>query len=223
MTAELIAAVSRPDLNQPRTTWFSILAVISVAAPVFVCSKRGIEFERRVYWGSMVIAMACVFVAAYPYWKDGLGLAAFVAFIIVFRAYQATSYIKIGGKIRAFDAYYAAGPGNRQAARASAGRDSYAGFTTVSKTWWTLTVLAAAFALTGAMYFDGQVHPLAMAIGVGLAAVLAWWYGTQDALARRPVARRQLVQFVAVSVLTAGIFTVVYLATYALTRRSMRR
>lgn len=177
---------------------------------------------RRIFWGCVALSCVFMFLAAYPDITRGFAVIAFVLFATWLYAYFATSYIKIRGKVYAFNTYNS-NPGEYFP-------DSYAGMATAKKMWWLL-VFAAAFCSLGVlMRFIGQDYELWVAVMMGsVLVVCAIVYGYGDASWEYPVARGQVVpQFILTGVVSAGVFPAVYLIGYALgkrfpfrTRRSM--
>ena len=226
-----VFAASHVPADNPRVAIFVIAAFLCLAVtqlPALV--KRGVSFDRRCYWGGTAGTMVCVFLAALPDWLGGLVFGAATLFGMDLAAYFTSSYIKIGGRIYREDlrlprgrlttrsAAWActagrAGPRLRPASGPVRDRrecsqdlvDDSAGHRAVS-----LTVATNL----------GHDAKIGLAIGAAIVLVAAGLgYGVMDASWNYPIARGQYVQFVLVAVVTAGVFTVFYLAGFGIGRR----
>ncbi|MDI3315004.1 MAG: hypothetical protein QJR12_12275 [Mycobacterium sp.] len=191
-----------------------------------LASPKNRRAGRRVYWAGCLIATISAFFIAYPPdWKTGILLSLFVSGMTVFTAYAYTPHIKIRGKIYAFsvedsqpdpspDGVSPPRGGNRDYDPAP---DAYAGLglATAKKFWWLLVFIMAMCALGVAEYFHFRASPWSLASAVGIIVLLAFGFGyATDASWGYPIARGQYLQFVIISVVTFGVFTVFYLGGY---------
>lgn len=143
----------------------------------------------------------------------------------VFTAYAYTPYIKIRGKIYAFHVEDSRpDPSSNGAPVPGSGdpdydptRDAYSGLglTTAAKMWWLMVFLigGSAFNVVAYLHFreDPWILPLSAAfivfggVGLGYFADGSWGY---------PIARGQCLQFLIISLVTLGMFTILCLGAY---------
>lgn len=92
--------------------------------------------------------------------------------------------------------------------------DSYGGLTTAKKFWWLAVSAVAilAFSIIGYLVDKEKVWLAAVSSVIIVLAAIVLGYG--DASWGYSIARRQLMQFGIISVITAGAFTVLYLCAY---------
>ena len=216
-----------PVGGPPHALFFVIGAFICLGVtqlPLVV--RRGGSFAPYCYWAGTAGAALCVFIAAIPDWPGGLMFAGATVFAMALTAYFATNYIRIRGKIYTFHITQAAqAPRSDQLSTSPEDSpddfpDAYGTDVTATKMWWLLVPTTGLCALTAATNVrdpEGQVWPIIctivvalLAIGFGYLADGSWGYR---------IARRQYLQFVLVSVVTAGVFPVLYLPAHALGRR----
>lgn len=223
-----IEVASRPSLHQPHTLVFFLLtlAFLVLGTVVPMLANRGRSWERRVAWTGIVGATVCVFVACLPDWKLGIGVSLFGAAFLTLGAYAYTPYIKIRGKIYAFhvrdslpdaaaDSTSAAGTEDPDYDPAP---DSYSGTVTAQKFWWLLIMTMGI--CVGCVLVPAADKPWYLVPGaVGMLVVGALFLGYGDASWRYGIARGQYIQFGIIAILTAGVFTVLYLAAYAAGKR----
>ncbi|EUA42306.1 putative membrane protein [Mycobacterium xenopi 4042] len=215
---------SHPSLHQPHTLIFFIATLVCLAVavlpPLFL--KRDRSWERRVAWSGTGGAALCAFLASVPDWKLGIGLSLFIWGMTVFTAYFTTPYIKIRGKIYAFHIQDSQ-PDPSPAATAPPGidgrdydraPDSYGGSVTAIKLWWLGVPTTAMFAFGVVGYFIDKEKPWIAAAGGAVIVLAAIGLGHGDASWGYPVARGQRVQFAIISIITLGVFTVLYLIAY---------
>lgn len=216
-----------PSLEQPHTLIFFIatLACLAVTLLPGIFFRRDRRWERRVYWGGTASACICFLFACLPDWKLGVGMAMFGAGMMTASAYVYTPYIKLRGKIRAFHVDDILSDDLTDSASATsvidhaydAEPDAYAGafgLTTAKKMWW-LAIFLSAMCVLCVVIRPGDkpwwITPLAgsflvmLAIGFGYLLDGSWGYS---------VARGQRVQFGIIAIITAGIFTMLYLGAY---------
>jgi len=222
-----LLAVSHVPADNPRVATFVIAAFLCLAItqlPAVV--KRDVSFDRRCYWGGTAGTMVCVFLAALPDWLGGLVFGAATLLGMGLAAYFTSSYIKIAGRIYAFHAADER-PDPRPGDAPPAARDpdydplpdQYGTGASAARTWWMIVPATALCSLTVATNL-GHDAKIGLAIGAAIVLVAAGLgYGVNDASWNYPLARKQYVQFVLVAVVTAGVFTVFYLAGFGIGRR----
>jgi hypothetical protein len=156
------------------------------------------------FWAGISIATVSAFFIAFPPdWKSGLLLSLLVAVLMLMTAYFTSSYLKFGDKVVAFST-------------ADAGTTaSDAAFTSARKLWWLMVPAMALCAFNIGQYILHKENPrLAVAMAIAVVAI-AVVFGYNDGRSRYSIARKQLPQFVVVSIVTLGVFTVLYLGGYA--------
>lgn len=137
-------------------------------------------------------------------------------------AYFSSPYIKIRGKVYAFnlrDSRPDPSPTETSASGSDDSEDdpapdSYSGMASAKKTWWLLVVCM--IISVGAIDLAKPWHT---ATSAGIVVVFACGIGYGDASWGYPVARGQRAQFVAVSIITAGVFTACYFGAYWMGKR----
>ncbi|AGB21239.1 hypothetical protein Mycsm_00801 [Mycobacterium sp. JS623] len=166
---------------------------------------------RRMFWAGFLIgSVSAFFIAFPPDWKSGTLLSLLVAVLMLMTAYFTSPYLKFGGKVIAFSTADA-GTGAQDAA-----------FTSARKLWWLMVPAMALCAFNIGQYVIHKENPrLAAVMAVAVVAV-AIVFGYGDGRARYSIARRQLPQFVVVSFVTLGLFTVLYFGGYALGKQRSR-
>ena len=182
------------------------------------------------FWAGILIASVSAFFIAYPPdWKSGVGLSLLAAGLMLMTAYFTTPYLKFGGKVLAFytsDAEAEAPAGRTSFADGSTrhgGAASNGVLTSARKLWWLMVPAMALCAFNIGQYVVAKENPrLAVAMVVVVVAV-AIVFGYGDARAAYSVGRGQLPQFVVVSIVTLGAFTVLYLGAYLLGKQRSRR
>ncbi|KUI04166.1 hypothetical protein AU189_16120 [Mycolicibacterium acapulense] len=170
------------------------------------------DIGRIVYWTGAVVTTVSVFLMAYPPdWQEGLLMALFALGAITFVAYFWTRFISIRGKTYSLFA----DPDTI---------DDYGLGLTPAKTWW-LTVFAVVILVGGGASFVADGAAFWVPVGMGSIILFsAFSLGYRDALAHRPIAAGQKVQLTLVTVLTLGVFAIVYLGAYkAGARRTAER
>jgi hypothetical protein len=174
---------------------------------------------RRMFWSGILVASVSAFFIAYPpNWKSGLGLSLLAAGLMLLTAYFTSPYLKVGGKVIAFyTSDSEADGGSRHGSAASNGV-----LTSARKLWWLMVPAMALCAFNIGQYVVAKENPrlgVAMAIAVVAVAIV---FGYGDGRARYSIARGQLPQFVVVSVVTLGVFTVLYFGGYAIGKQRSR-
>jgi hypothetical protein len=207
-------------------TFFIVITLLGVLLPAFSPFNNR-QAGRRVFWTGFLIAFASAFFIAYPPdWKVGIGWSLLAGFLMLLTAYFSTSHIKFHGKIYAFNVSDSLpDPSPDRTPPADGGNpnydpapDSYGGIATAQKFWWLLVVVMTICVMAVAVRADDKpwwMAPSMAAIGV----TFAIFAGYNDASWDYQIARRQRVQFVIISVITAGVFTVLYFAAYRAGKR----
>jgi hypothetical protein len=214
----------QPSLHQTHTLIFFVATLvclaIAVLPPLFV--KRNRSWERRVAWSGVSRAAICVFLASLRDWKLGIGLAIFCVAFMTAAAYFYTPYIKIRGKVYAFSvqdslpATFANGAStpSRDDPDYDPAPDSYGGMATAQKAWW-LNIFAMAICSFNVMaYFVDKDNPWLAALLAAAIILAATAFGYGDAIWGYSIARGQRLQFWIIAIITAGVFTIVYLGAY---------
>ncbi|MBO0878918.1 MAG: hypothetical protein J2P17_00720 [Mycobacterium sp.] len=156
-------------------------------------------------------------------------MSIFAASLMLFTAYFNSPYIKIRGKIYALhidDSQPDASPDGPPApSRGDPGHDpvtdSYGGRITAKKFWWLAVPVIAM--LTFPVIVVDKEKPWTAPLMVALIVAAAISLGYQDAIWQYPMARGQRVQFVLISVVTLGVFTIFYLCAYDASKRWLLR
>ncbi|MCV7230241.1 hypothetical protein [Mycolicibacterium komossense] len=132
----------------------AIICVIVGCIPAFV--KLDIPSARRIYWVGWLGAAAFGATAASSRgWSASIAVVVMFALPATLRAYFATPYIKIGGRVIAHSITDTLAEESEQSpgARQGSPADSYGGLVTASKQWWVFAALACI--LGGAVYSLG--------------------------------------------------------------------
>ncbi|GAB7066276.1 hypothetical protein H7J06_27660 [Mycobacterium hodleri] len=194
---------------------FVIATFIGVLLPIFA-PRSDIARARRIFRAGVGVAVVSAFFIGFPPdWKSGAQLSAFVAFMMLGTAYFTSPYLKFRGKIHA--AYRAdaeaedpPGPTPRGATRL---------LTSARKLWWFIVAGMALCTFNVVQpVLTGDDPRLAMAMAAVI-LVIAVVFGFADGRAGDPIAQGQTLQFVLASVLTAGIFALLYLGARAVGKR----
>nr|WP_090340169.1 hypothetical protein [Mycolicibacterium malmesburyense]CRL69147.1 hypothetical protein CPGR_01125 [Mycolicibacterium malmesburyense] len=191
---------------------FFMFVAFGGLAIAIVAGWLPLHIGRVVYWSGAVVTVVAVFFMAYPHdWGSGLMMSLFAGCAITGVAYVHTEFISIRGRI--FSLF--SDPNTI---------DDYGLGLTPTKTWW-LTALGVAILLAGGASYVADGAAAWIPVGFGAIAVfIAVSLGYRDALARRPIAAGQKIQLGLLTVLTLGIFPVVYMTAYkAGTRRTPDR
>lgn len=140
---------------------------------------------------------------------------------MVTRAYMMTSNIKIRGKIYAFhadDSRPDPSPDNEPPGTGEPdydpAPDSYSGMATAGKMWTLLILGMAICSVNVVIYIAGRERPVLALAMAALLVTLAAGFGYGDAIWGYPIARGQRIQFLIISVITAGVFTMFYFGAY---------
>jgi energy-coupling factor transporter transmembrane protein EcfT len=215
---------AQPSLHQPHTVIFFVATLVCLAVavlpPFFV--NQGRSWERRLFWGGTAGAALSAFVASLPDWKLGLGMSLFIGGMTIFTAYFSGPYIKICGKIYAFhlqdsqtdlSSGHTLAPVNGEPDH-DASPDSYGGSVTAKKLWWLGVPTMGMFAFSMIAYFIDKEKPWVAAAGGAVIVLAAIGLGHGDASWGYSIARGQRLQFGIISILTVGVFTVLYLGAF---------
>jgi hypothetical protein len=205
--------------------FFVVVMLSGVALPILAPFKNR-QAERRLFWAGFLIATVAAFFVAYPpNWRTGIGWSLFADFIMLTNAYFSTSNIKIRGKIYAFNVSDSLPdpspdgipPRVSDDPDYDPAPDAYSGMATAKKMWW-LAIFVMALCTFNVIFPSDDKPWLAPAMGAMLvfgATILG--YG--DASWNYPIARGQRIQFIIISLITAGVFTVLYFAAYQAGKR----
>lgn len=169
------------------------------------------------FWSGVGVAVVSAFFIAYPPdWKSGAQLSVFVAFMMLGTAYFTSPYLKFRGKIHAAFRVDAKADDPPDWPRRGATRGL---LTSARKLWWFI-VAAMALCTFNVVQpaLTGDDPRLAVTMAAA-AAVIAVGFGFAEGRAGDPIAQGQTLQFVLASVMTAGIFAVLYLGARAVGKR----
>jgi hypothetical protein len=181
-----------------------VATFVGLLLPVLAPHKNP-TVGRRMFWtGILVATVSAFFIAFPPDWKSGGLFSLLVAVLMLMTAYFTSPYLRFGDKVVAFST-------------ADAGTGPPDGvFTSARKLWWLTVPAMALCAFNIGQYVLHKENPrLAVVMAIAVVAV-AIVFGFGDGRARYSIARKQLPQFVIVSIITLGVFTVLYLGGYAL-------
>jgi hypothetical protein len=127
-------------------TLFIVMALAGVLLPILAPVNNRLA-GRRLFWAGFLVATVSAFLIAYPPdRKSGIGLSLTADVLMLLNAYFSTSYIKIRGKIYAFNlkdsqpdpSPHGTPPLGSDDASADPAPDSYSGMATAKKFWWLL-------------------------------------------------------------------------------------
>ena len=202
--------------------FFIVLAGCVAVAVIQQFFEHSRSSQRRIYWTCTGLGAIAAFLAVPEDTPKGIGLAAFFIGVMSVAAYAYTPYLKIRGKIRSL-AIQSPDPDDGStkytAEQQDPTPDSYSGMLTAPKMWWILVPLMLISAINTYAFVTGKGEWWVAAIGIAFLLFLAIATGYGDASWGYPIARRQLIQFTVLAIVTLGTFTVVYLAAYALAKR----
>lgn len=217
-----MAAFGLPE--HPHRVYFLAAAVVClVVALTPLVLRRGKRFERRCYWGGTFGAAVSVAIAAVPDWIGGLLFACVTVFAMWLPAYFGSGeLIKIGGKVYRFHIGRSAerGPAFARGGLPEEYPDAYGTGVTATK-FWSLLIVAMVFLIGGiaiGVADPGQRVLMACCATAFVVTAVGLGYGS-DGSYGYPMARRQYVQFVLISIMSAGAFAVLYLPAWYLGRR----
>ena len=230
MTSSVFAAavVAAPSLRNPHTLIFFIGALLFLGMTQLAAWHEDWDLarQRRFYWVGTGGAAVCALLAGLPDWSSGLIFGVGVIVLMAITAYFLGSYIKIGDRIWAFH-LRDGGPLEKRARNVARGSNfdtsagDYGGAVTAVKFWWLTVVGVAICSINVAFHFvkENAEKPW---LWVALSAVLVFLaigLGYGDGATGNSIARRQYAQFTIITVITPGVFTVIYLLSFAIGRR----
>jgi hypothetical protein len=196
---------------------FAVTAIIGLMLPLL--PSKDARTERRLYWVGALVASISAFLALYPDWRGGLGLAGALGGGLVLRAYMSTPYIIVRGRTFAFGLSHSRPADAGIDADDDPAPDSYGGLATATKAWWLLVVVVMGCAFILWIWVTEEEGPW-YAVGAAAAVVIvAIGIGHQDGSWSYPVARGQVLQLTVAGVASIGVFAVLYLVAYAAGRR----
>jgi hypothetical protein len=200
--------------------FFWVLVLCLAGGFILSFFKISLSSQRRIYWSSTVLSTVPAFLMALPNWKEGIGAALFVLAAMALGAYGYTPYIKIRGKIYALNRCDRLAEQDEKPPASVAGRvhdpatESYGGIVMATNFWWVLVIPAVIFTVKLYAFARSDGDILGAMIGAGSIVFLAVIIGLGDASWGHPIARGRRLQFGIISIITAGAFTVLYLAAY---------
>jgi hypothetical protein len=207
-------------IDNPHTLVFFIATMACLVLTLLPQgNKRGISWQRKVYWGGTFSAAICAFIASLPNVATGLILALLAVFLMTLSAYFTSQYIRIGKRVIAFHSASDLRTTTGESGDGLHGEDPYGSTVSAAKMWWLLAVctVIATINLYGYL-FDGDEVQYGI-LGLGLLIGIGALIGCGDGIRRQRVARGQYVPFGIVALVSAGIVTVSYLAAYSIATR----
>jgi hypothetical protein len=206
---------------------FIVAAGLCIAAGASVdFLKLPLESKRRIYWHCALLAVVFAFLAACPDPAKTLGMVGVVLIATVGWAYAHTPYIRIRGKIYAFQPIHI----NAESEGASAKLQRHQQIATPAKMWWIIAGFWLAFdvavcssLLPGHERFSFQHRRELILYMLGFCVLSGVGFGHGEAKFGYPIAQRQRLQFVIASISSASLFAVLYLTSYYLTARAIGR
>jgi drug/metabolite transporter (DMT)-like permease len=207
-------------------TIFIVMTLLGVLLPIFAPFNNR-QAGRRLFWAGFFIAFVSAFFITYPPdWKAGIVFSLLAAFVMLLNAYFGSPYLKFHGKIYAFhvsDSLPNPSPDGTPPAGSDGpdydpAPDSYSGVATAKKSWWALVFVMATCVLCVVVPAADKpwwMTPTMAAIGV----IIPIGYAYGDASWNYPIARGQRFQFVVISLVTVGVFTVLYFVGYRAGKR----
>jgi hypothetical protein len=204
--------------------FFALAGVCLVITVLSSLILKSTQAQRRGFWIGTFGAAAFSFVGALPDWFGGLAFAVGGVFVMAMSAYFTSSFIKIGGKVYAFHTRDGQPDQRLESPRQPVvydpAEEHYGTDVTAKKAWWlsvpamSLCSVSVATNLGSngnhAVVLTAGGFLVLYALGLGYASDASWGYR---------IARGQYVQFVLVGIITAGVFTVLYLLAYSIGRR----
>lgn len=179
------------------------------------------------FWvGLLVAVVSAFFIPSPPNVKTGAQISGFVAFMMLGTAYFTSPYLKLNGKI------YAAYKTDVQAddpvsdtdapsPRGDAADDGL--LTSARKLWWFMVPGMALCTFNVGQYVFAREEPRLAAVMAAVMVLVSVVFGFVDGRAGNPIARRQTAQFVLITVVTVGIFAILYLSAYGMCQRKPLR
>ncbi len=144
-------------------------------------------------------------------------MSLFAACAMVFIAYVNTPFLQVRPRVYAFPT-----DDRRPVGRDRGDREPYGAGVTAVKSWWRAFAMLAVFACGAMTYFIREGSPWLAASSLLLIAAIALAFGHRDTVLCNSIASGQRVQFALISVVTIGVFTVLYLAAYQWAARGQR-
>ncbi|MGB3894653.1 hypothetical protein [Mycolicibacter sinensis] len=182
--------------------------------------KMPLESRRRIYWYLSALAAIFVILGSYNDLQMLLALLFIVTLTTVGSAYAFTPYIRIRGRIYAFQPVHI----NAESKDANAKLQRHELIATPPKMWWIVAGFALAFdaALCSSLLpgrerinFQDDRELILLALAFCLLFSVGLGYG--EAKFGYPIAQRQRLQFVIATISSAGLFAMLYLTSYYLT------
>ncbi|OPX07968.1 hypothetical protein [Mycobacterium sp. AT1] len=195
---------------------FVVATFLGLLLPIFA-PRNDITLGRRMFWSGVGVGVVSAFFIAFPPdWKSGAQLSAVVAFMMLGTAYFTSPYLKFRGKIHAA---YRADVEAEEPPRRSRPGATRGLLTSARKLWWFIVAgmaLCTFNVVQPALTGDDPRLAVTMAAA---AAVIAVGFGFAEGRAGDPIAQGQTLPFVVASIVTAGIFAVLYVGARAVGKR----
>ena len=179
------------------------------------------------FWVGLLVAVVSAFFIAFPPdVKTGAEISGLVAFMMLGTAYFTSPYLKFGGTIHAAFTtdVQADDPVSDRRVRSRHGGVGVEGLlTSAAKLWWLMVPALALCAFNIGQYLSAGQNPRLAVAMAATVVLLSGGFGFVDGRAGDPIARKQMLQFVLVSLATVGVFALLYLCAYAAGQRKLRR
>lgn len=180
----------------------AFITAIAGLAAMALAPRKNPRFGQITCWmGAAVTAASAYFVALPQGWVSALGALVFVGVVSAFVAYAYTPFLSARGRKISFY---------------SGSTQPYGAGVTARRSWWRLllAITVLTFGIISALF--GANSPWLATIAVGGIIVAAAAFGYRDALLGAGIAQGQRVQLYLASVITAGVFPIVYFSAYFL-------
>ena len=198
--------------ERPHTLIFAAAAMVLVILTANADGGgRDLSAQRKWFWATTLGAAFTAFIAGLPDVAAGAGLALIVVMLQTILAYFSTQYLKIGHRVVAFDSAERL-PRDGQTV-------PYGSRTTATKTWWIVVACLAGGSVIVLGYVMDSDISWAGVVWLGLCLVLPFTLGFLDGTDRQRVARGQYLQFAVITVISAGVFSVLYSVAYTVALR----
>lgn len=207
--------IAQRAIENIHTQVFFIAAMLCLILTVIPHgNRRGLGWQRKVFWTGVFSAATCAFIAGLPNLVTAFGVAAMIILLTAAHAYIDTQYVKIGGRVIAFRKEQ-----DFTASSFGTGQDPYSSRVSAAKMWWLVVLGIAGGSVNVLGYVIDSDISWAGVVWLGLCLVLPFTFGFLDGIERQRVARGQYLQFAVITVISAGVFSVLYSVAYTVALR----